>query len=81
MSMYNDDKSEERTQIMTKTEMFSQLLLELKCCREDEQMQKMKEMKRMINIMNEEEFKSIFTKELFDEMGENIEEKKMSLKI
>ncbi|KAH7826828.1 uncharacterized protein MONOS_18588 [Monocercomonoides exilis] len=72
--------SEDRIQMMSKTKQFSKLFRELEHCREDEQMQKMEEMKRMMDEMNGEEFKSIFTKELFDEMGKNIEEKKMSIK-
>eukprot|EP00770_Monocercomonoides_exilis_P001758 MONOS_1747.1-p1 / transcript=MONOS_1747.1 / gene=MONOS_1747 / organism=Monocercomonoides_exilis_PA203 / gene_product=unspecified product / transcript_product=unspecified product / location=Mono_scaffold00032:126983-128006(+) / protein_length=322 / sequence_SO=supercontig / SO=protein_coding / is_pseudo=false len=58
---------------------FEELFYELEHCREDEQMQKIEEMKRMMDEMNEIEFKSIFTKELFDKIYRMIEEKTLSL--
>ncbi|KAH7818797.1 uncharacterized protein MONOS_9562 [Monocercomonoides exilis] len=78
MSLPND-ASEDRMQMMTKTERFSKLFDELERCREDEQMQKMEEMNGLIDEMNEEELKSIFTIELFDKIHQIIEEKTLPL--
>eukprot|EP00770_Monocercomonoides_exilis_P014111 MONOS_14057.1-p1 / transcript=MONOS_14057.1 / gene=MONOS_14057 / organism=Monocercomonoides_exilis_PA203 / gene_product=unspecified product / transcript_product=unspecified product / location=Mono_scaffold00928:21441-21869(-) / protein_length=143 / sequence_SO=supercontig / SO=protein_coding / is_pseudo=false len=42
-------------------------------------MPKIKEMKRMVEEMKMKEFKSVFTKELFDTIGKMIEEKTLPL--
>ncbi|KAH7828389.1 uncharacterized protein MONOS_3051 [Monocercomonoides exilis] len=49
------------------TKTFNKLFDELGDCDEEEQRQKIEEMKGVIDGMNEEEFKSVFTKELFEE--------------
>eukprot|EP00770_Monocercomonoides_exilis_P004430 MONOS_4410.1-p1 / transcript=MONOS_4410.1 / gene=MONOS_4410 / organism=Monocercomonoides_exilis_PA203 / gene_product=unspecified product / transcript_product=unspecified product / location=Mono_scaffold00117:50578-51988(+) / protein_length=403 / sequence_SO=supercontig / SO=protein_coding / is_pseudo=false len=64
---------------MTRTEQFSILFHEQEDCREVEQMQKIEEMNGLIDEMNEIEFKSIFTKELFDKIYRMIEKKILSL--
>ncbi|KAH7818939.1 uncharacterized protein MONOS_15480 [Monocercomonoides exilis] len=79
MSLSEDDKCEKGVQAMTRTKKFSKLFCELEGCREDEQKQKIKEMNEMINEMNEGEFKSVFTVELFDKILQMIEEKTLSL--
>ncbi|KAH7828556.1 uncharacterized protein MONOS_4961 [Monocercomonoides exilis] len=78
MSLSGDDNSEERVQLLTITEKFSKLLHELEGCREDEQKQKIEEMNGLIDEMNKEEFKSVFTKELFDTIGKMIEKKTLT---
>ncbi|KAH7822471.1 uncharacterized protein MONOS_9670 [Monocercomonoides exilis] len=61
------------------TERFNELFDKLEHCDEDEQKQKIEEMNEMINEMNKEEFKTVFTKEMFDKVDEMIEEKKLPL--
>eukprot|EP00770_Monocercomonoides_exilis_P004247 MONOS_4228.1-p1 / transcript=MONOS_4228.1 / gene=MONOS_4228 / organism=Monocercomonoides_exilis_PA203 / gene_product=unspecified product / transcript_product=unspecified product / location=Mono_scaffold00110:17323-18600(-) / protein_length=315 / sequence_SO=supercontig / SO=protein_coding / is_pseudo=false len=78
MSLTNDI-FEDRIRMMTKSEKFSKLFHELERCREDEQKQKIKEMNEMINEMDFEEFKSVFTVELFNKIHQMIEEKTFSL--
>ncbi|KAH7817142.1 uncharacterized protein MONOS_15148 [Monocercomonoides exilis] len=63
---------------MTKTEQFSKLFCELEHCREDEQVWKIDEMNEMMDEMDEEEFLTVFTKELLNQMGKMIEEKTLS---
>ncbi|KAH7825155.1 uncharacterized protein MONOS_1472 [Monocercomonoides exilis] len=58
---------------------FEKLLDELERCKEDEQMQKIEKMNEVMDEMNDEEFKSVFTMELLNEIDEMIEEKKLSL--
>ncbi|KAH7818898.1 uncharacterized protein MONOS_1728 [Monocercomonoides exilis] len=65
--------------MMTKTEQFSKLFCELEHCREDEQIQKMEEMKRMIDEMNRKEFQTVFTKECFNKIHQMIEKNSLSL--
>ncbi|KAH7832295.1 uncharacterized protein MONOS_16871 [Monocercomonoides exilis] len=64
---------------MTKTEQFSKLLREMEECGEDEQKQKIEEMKELINEMNTDDFRHVFTKEQFNKFEKMIEEKKISL--
>ncbi|KAH7818834.1 uncharacterized protein MONOS_13660 [Monocercomonoides exilis] len=78
MSLSDDDISEDETLTTARTEQFSKLFCELEDCREDEQMQKIKEMNGLIDEMDEEEFESIFTIELFDTIYRMIEEKTLS---
>eukprot|EP00770_Monocercomonoides_exilis_P015715 MONOS_15665.1-p1 / transcript=MONOS_15665.1 / gene=MONOS_15665 / organism=Monocercomonoides_exilis_PA203 / gene_product=unspecified product / transcript_product=unspecified product / location=Mono_scaffold01302:9751-11338(+) / protein_length=431 / sequence_SO=supercontig / SO=protein_coding / is_pseudo=false len=61
------------------TKRFNELFDKLEHCDEDEQKQKIEEMNEMINEMNKEEFKTVFTKEMFDKVDEMIEEKKLPL--
>ncbi|KAH7822492.1 uncharacterized protein MONOS_17670 [Monocercomonoides exilis] len=63
---------------MSVTEKFTKLFDGLEECDEEEQVQKIEEMNEMINEMNEEEFRSIFTKELFNKIHQMIEEKTLS---
>ncbi|KAH7817362.1 uncharacterized protein MONOS_18141 [Monocercomonoides exilis] len=46
---------------------------------EDDQKQRIKEMNGIMDNMNEDEFKSVFTKELFDSMYKMIEDEKLSM--
>ncbi|KAH7828446.1 uncharacterized protein MONOS_15588 [Monocercomonoides exilis] len=59
------------------TKMFNKLLCELEDCDEEDQKQKIEEMKGVIDGMNEEEFESVFTKEVFDKICRMFEEKKL----
>ncbi|KAH7828483.1 uncharacterized protein MONOS_17184 [Monocercomonoides exilis] len=61
------------------TKMFNELFCELEDCDEEDQKQKVKELHVIIDGMNEEEFKSVITKELFDKIYRIFEEKKISL--
>ncbi|KAH7817397.1 uncharacterized protein MONOS_14354 [Monocercomonoides exilis] len=79
MSLSNDENSEYEILTTARTEQFSKLFCELERCNEDEQMQKIKEMNEMIIEIDEEEFVSIFTKELFNKIHQMIEEEKMSM--
>ncbi|KAH7818753.1 uncharacterized protein MONOS_5292 [Monocercomonoides exilis] len=65
--------------MIIKSEQFSKLLHELECCGEDEKKQKMEEMKRVMEELDYGEFKSVFTKELFDKIHQMIEKKKLSM--
>ncbi|KAH7818917.1 uncharacterized protein MONOS_15450 [Monocercomonoides exilis] len=79
MSLPND-ASEDRMQMMTKTEQFSKLFHEQEDCREVEHMQKIEEMNGLIDEMNKEEFKLVFTKEQFNEIHQMIKKEKITLK-
>ncbi|KAH7819116.1 uncharacterized protein MONOS_13695 [Monocercomonoides exilis] len=61
------------------TEKFTELFSELEDCSEEELKQKIVEMNEMMELMDKEEFKSVFTIELFDKMHKMIEEEKISL--
>ncbi|KAH7819668.1 uncharacterized protein MONOS_4890 [Monocercomonoides exilis] len=63
----------------SRTEKFSEKLDELEHCDDDGQKQKIEEINEMIFEMTKEEFKSVFTEELFDKMLKMIEEKKLSM--
>ncbi|KAH7818833.1 uncharacterized protein MONOS_17983 [Monocercomonoides exilis] len=63
---------------MSITEMFTALFDGIEECDEEEQMQKIQEMNGLIDEMNEEEFKSNFTKECFNKIDKMIEEKTLS---
>ncbi|KAH7819373.1 uncharacterized protein MONOS_17943 [Monocercomonoides exilis] len=59
--------------------LIGELLAELERCNEDAQKQKIEEMNEIINGMNKEEFRSVFTVELFNRIDQMIEEKKLTL--
>ncbi|KAH7816656.1 uncharacterized protein MONOS_18687 [Monocercomonoides exilis] len=73
--------SEKEKTATSETERFNELFSELEDCDEDEQRKKIIEMNDTVDEMDEEEFKSIFTKDLFNKMGKMIEEKKISMEI
>ncbi|KAH7821386.1 uncharacterized protein MONOS_17773 [Monocercomonoides exilis] len=79
MSLSGHDISEDRIQVLTKTEKFSKLFSELEHCNEEEQRKKIEEMNGLIDGMNMEEFISIFTKKLFNKIHQMIEKKTLSL--
>ncbi|KAH7817432.1 uncharacterized protein MONOS_8845 [Monocercomonoides exilis] len=79
MSLSNDDNSKDEILTAARTEQFSKLFCELERCNEDEQMQKIEEINKLVEKMNKEEFESIFTEELFNKIHQMIEEEKMSL--
>ncbi|KAH7816608.1 uncharacterized protein MONOS_5850 [Monocercomonoides exilis] len=60
-------------------ELLSKLYTEPGKCAENEQKQKIKEMNELIGEMDEEEFDSVFTIELFNKMDKMIEEKELLL--
>ncbi|KAH7818885.1 uncharacterized protein MONOS_1743 [Monocercomonoides exilis] len=74
-----DDYSEDETLTTARTEQFSILFCELERCREDEQKQKIEELNGLIDEMNKEEFKSVFTIELFNKIHQMIEKNTLSL--
>ncbi|KAH7818880.1 uncharacterized protein MONOS_1748 [Monocercomonoides exilis] len=78
MSLSNADKCEKGVHAKARTEQFSKLFCELEHCREDEQIQKIKEMNGLIDEMNGKEFESIFTKDLYNKIQQMIEEKTLS---
>ncbi|KAH7827150.1 uncharacterized protein MONOS_7983 [Monocercomonoides exilis] len=78
MEEFIDDKIEDGNREMAPNEKFSKLLEELKSCSVSEQKEKIEEMNELMEEMGEEEFKSVFTKEWFNEMDKMIEEKILS---
>ncbi|KAH7827994.1 uncharacterized protein MONOS_17235 [Monocercomonoides exilis] len=80
MSLPNDI-SENELLTTARTKKFSKLFRELERCREDKQKRKIEELNRLIDEMNEIEFRSIFTEELFNKIHQMIEEKKMRMEI
>ncbi|KAH7829060.1 uncharacterized protein MONOS_17130 [Monocercomonoides exilis] len=58
---------------------YKRLLSELEDCTEIEQKVKIEEMREVMNEKDDEEFRSIFTKEIFNKISIKIEEKKMSM--
>ncbi|KAH7820012.1 uncharacterized protein MONOS_15170 [Monocercomonoides exilis] len=79
MGLLNDDEPDTRILAVIQTEKFSKLLHELENCNEDEQKQKIEEMNEIIDGMNKDEFETVFTEELFDNIHQMIEEKKLSV--
>ncbi|KAH7822913.1 uncharacterized protein MONOS_8525 [Monocercomonoides exilis] len=65
--------------MITKTKKFTKLFDELERCRDGEQMQKIEEMNGLIDEMNKEELKSIFTIELFNTIYRMIKERRISM--
>ncbi|KAH7829528.1 uncharacterized protein MONOS_18565 [Monocercomonoides exilis] len=80
MSICEDDKCENGVQTMTRAEKFSKLFCELEHCTEDEQEQIIIEMNELIDTMNEDEYYSVSSTELFNKICKMIEERKMSIK-
>eukprot|EP00770_Monocercomonoides_exilis_P012470 MONOS_12414.1-p1 / transcript=MONOS_12414.1 / gene=MONOS_12414 / organism=Monocercomonoides_exilis_PA203 / gene_product=unspecified product / transcript_product=unspecified product / location=Mono_scaffold00686:29983-31391(-) / protein_length=428 / sequence_SO=supercontig / SO=protein_coding / is_pseudo=false len=78
MSLFDDYNFEDEILTTTRTEQFSKLLHELEHRTEDEKKQKIEEMNGLIDEMNEKEFESVFTKELYHEMGKMIEKNTLS---
>ncbi|KAH7829064.1 uncharacterized protein MONOS_16205 [Monocercomonoides exilis] len=68
------DKSIDEFKKKSSNEHFSEFLRELGRCDGNAQRQKILEMNEIIEEMEEEEFESVFTKEMFDEMDEMIKE-------
>ncbi|KAH7825724.1 uncharacterized protein MONOS_17423 [Monocercomonoides exilis] len=62
------------------TKSFSKLFSELEDCNEDEQKVKIEEMNGLMNEMEEDEFFSVFNKQLFDRMNILIDKKKIATK-
>ncbi|KAH7819837.1 uncharacterized protein MONOS_17902 [Monocercomonoides exilis] len=73
------DKSIDELKKITSNELFSEFLGELEHCDENAQTQKILEMNVIIDEMEEEEFESVFTKEMFNKMEEMIKEEKLSM--
>ncbi|KAH7825507.1 uncharacterized protein MONOS_6670 [Monocercomonoides exilis] len=61
------------------TEKFSEVFVALEHCDQDDQKRKIEEMNEVVNDLNEKEFQSVFTTELFNKMEKMIAEKKLSL--
>ncbi|KAH7826954.1 uncharacterized protein MONOS_18592 [Monocercomonoides exilis] len=80
MSFPDDDNFEDEILTTVRTEQVSKLFCELEHSRKDERMHEIEEMNRLIGEMNGKEFRSVFTKELFNEMEKKIKKKKISLK-
>ncbi|KAH7832754.1 uncharacterized protein MONOS_18526 [Monocercomonoides exilis] len=80
MSLSNDDISENEFLITARTKKFSKLYCKLEGCREDEQMQKIQEMDKLLEKMNKEEFESVFKADLFNKIDKMIDEKKLTMK-
>ncbi|KAH7819267.1 uncharacterized protein MONOS_2876 [Monocercomonoides exilis] len=79
MTLCIDDKHIDEIRNIPTREKFLKLLDDLENCNEDAQKQKIVEMNEIIDEMNEELFKSVFSKEMFDKIDEMIEEKKLTL--
>ncbi|KAH7823681.1 uncharacterized protein MONOS_5579 [Monocercomonoides exilis] len=79
MSVRNYEKSEERVQMMNKAEKFSKLFSELEHCTRAEQKQKIEVMNALTDEIDDKNFKSVCTKNLFDKMDKMIDEEKMTL--
>ncbi|KAH7827395.1 uncharacterized protein MONOS_17317 [Monocercomonoides exilis] len=62
------------------TKKFTELFSDLERCNKEEQKQKILEMNEAMEEMDEKEFKSVFTTELFDKICRMIEERKIYLK-
>ncbi|KAH7823658.1 uncharacterized protein MONOS_14238 [Monocercomonoides exilis] len=76
MSVRDNEKSEERVQMMNKAEKFSKLYSELEYCTSAEQKQKIEVMNALTDEMSKREFRSVFTEEIFNKIKKMIEEKK-----
>ncbi|KAH7814866.1 uncharacterized protein MONOS_14832 [Monocercomonoides exilis] len=60
-------------------EKFTELFSELGNCKEEVQKQKIEELYGLMDKMDKKEFKSIFSRELFDKIGKMLEANKLSL--
>ncbi|KAH7823333.1 uncharacterized protein MONOS_17597 [Monocercomonoides exilis] len=67
------------TREITLADIFIKILDELACYSESEQEQKILEMNGLMEKMDKEEFKSVFTEELFNIINKMIEEEKLSM--
>ncbi|KAH7818439.1 uncharacterized protein MONOS_18019 [Monocercomonoides exilis] len=76
--MCNEDIFYNEAQERSLADKFSKLFSGLERCPESEQKRKIEEMNLMVEEMNKEEFKSIFTKELYDRISKMIEKKKIT---
>ncbi|KAH7822864.1 uncharacterized protein MONOS_17647 [Monocercomonoides exilis] len=65
--------------MMSTDEKFKKFLFELEDCDEDEQKRKIEEMNASVEAINNEEFKSFFTEELFKKVNKMIEKRKISI--
>ncbi|KAH7821075.1 uncharacterized protein MONOS_18643 [Monocercomonoides exilis] len=72
-------KSNSEFKVVSNSDKFLKLFRELEGCNEEEQKQKIEEMNGTMEEMNEEEFLSIFTKELFNRIAQMIEVGKLRL--
>ncbi|KAH7823997.1 uncharacterized protein MONOS_18621 [Monocercomonoides exilis] len=79
MSSCVDDKLIDELKNIPVTEHFSELFNEFEGCNKDEQKQKILEMSEQVKEMNEKEFNSIFTMELFKKIDFMIYKKKLSM--
>ncbi|KAH7819461.1 uncharacterized protein MONOS_7125 [Monocercomonoides exilis] len=77
--MRNECMSDNFVQNLSLRDKFSKMFSELEHCPESEQKQKIGEMNEIIDEMNVEEFKSVFTTRMFNKMDKLIEEKKLQL--
>ncbi|KAH7818908.1 uncharacterized protein MONOS_1719 [Monocercomonoides exilis] len=78
MSLFDDYDSENELLTTARTKKFSKLFCELEHRTEDEQKQKIEELNRLIDEMNEGEFITVFTKDLYNKIHQMIEEKTLS---
>eukprot|EP00770_Monocercomonoides_exilis_P014932 MONOS_14878.1-p1 / transcript=MONOS_14878.1 / gene=MONOS_14878 / organism=Monocercomonoides_exilis_PA203 / gene_product=unspecified product / transcript_product=unspecified product / location=Mono_scaffold01095:4126-5571(+) / protein_length=297 / sequence_SO=supercontig / SO=protein_coding / is_pseudo=false len=74
----SDDVTKDEIRETPITHMFTKLFYELEDCPEIEQKVKILEMNEMVDKMDEEEFRQVFTVELFNRIDQMIEEKKLS---
>ncbi|KAH7820017.1 uncharacterized protein MONOS_17878 [Monocercomonoides exilis] len=79
MSIRNDNEFTVVIHEMTLTGEFSKLFNELDGCNEEGQRQKIVEMNRILEEMNEKEFISIYTTELLNRIDKMMKRKKVSL--
>ncbi|KAH7828513.1 uncharacterized protein MONOS_17188 [Monocercomonoides exilis] len=69
----------QKTVEIDNAKIFNKLFCELEDCDEEEKKQKFIEMNKIIDRMTEEEFYSVFTKEMFNKIQKMLEKSKISL--
>ncbi|KAH7822231.1 uncharacterized protein MONOS_13838 [Monocercomonoides exilis] len=79
MEMYDEEKSNDDVQEQSLADKFLKLFSELEECTEEGQKQKILELNKLIDEMNNEEFRYVFTKELFNKIDQMIEEDKLTM--
>eukprot|EP00770_Monocercomonoides_exilis_P009517 MONOS_9471.1-p1 / transcript=MONOS_9471.1 / gene=MONOS_9471 / organism=Monocercomonoides_exilis_PA203 / gene_product=unspecified product / transcript_product=unspecified product / location=Mono_scaffold00392:49681-50822(+) / protein_length=343 / sequence_SO=supercontig / SO=protein_coding / is_pseudo=false len=79
MEMCNEDKSNDDTQELSLRDKFSKLFNELEHCEKEEQKQKIEETNRLMEEMDKEEFKSVFTEVLFNKTHKMLKKRRMSI--
>ncbi|KAH7817093.1 uncharacterized protein MONOS_7998 [Monocercomonoides exilis] len=79
MEEFIDGGTEDRNREMAPKEKFSKLFDELKSCSFSGQKEKIEEMNRLIDEMNKEEFRLIYTIDLFNNINKTIEEEKLTM--